>query len=158
MITNPIAQAQNRYMVLTFLSFTVIILYHTFSDLSRGFLIFFLGYRSDFGDKLRWVNDLHTTEKKVRYCIAHNPLLLQPPRHWFTLIYRKCEHLAVWVIRERSYWLSWALPFGIASPLTTFILYHKPFSLSIPFFLPSLIFFREDTWREPRGFEFSFSY
>lgn len=59
--------------------------------------------------------------------------MLQPLRHWFTLIYRKCEHLAVWVIGARSYWLSWALPFGIASPLTTFILYHKLFSLSIPF-------------------------
>ena len=31
----------------------------------------------------------------VRYCIAHNPLLLQPLGHWFTFIYRKCEHLAV---------------------------------------------------------------
>ena len=31
----------------------------------------------------------------VRYCIAHNPLLLQPLGHWFTLVYRKREHLAV---------------------------------------------------------------
>ena len=31
----------------------------------------------------------------VRYCIAHNPLLLQPLGHWFTFIYRKHEHLAV---------------------------------------------------------------
>ena len=31
----------------------------------------------------------------MRYCIAHNPLLLQPLGHWFTFIYRKCEHLAV---------------------------------------------------------------
>ena len=32
---------------------------------------------------------------KLRYCIAHNPLLFQPLGHWFTFIYRKCEHLAV---------------------------------------------------------------
>ena len=31
----------------------------------------------------------------VEYCIAHNPLLLQLLGHWFTFIYRKCEHLAV---------------------------------------------------------------
>ena len=31
----------------------------------------------------------------MRYCIAHNPLLLQPLGLWFTFIYRKCEHLAV---------------------------------------------------------------
>jgi hypothetical protein len=31
----------------------------------------------------------------VGYCIAHNPLLLQPLRHWFTFIFRKYEHLAV---------------------------------------------------------------
>ena len=71
--------------------------------------------------------------KEVGYCIVHNPLFLQPLRHWLTLIYREHEHLAAWVIGSRSYWLSWALPFGIASPLTTFILYHKLFSLSIPF-------------------------
>ena len=29
------------------------------------------------------------------YCIVHNPLLLQPLRHWFTFIFRKYEHLAV---------------------------------------------------------------
>ena len=29
------------------------------------------------------------------YCIVHNPLLLQPLRHWFTFISRKYEHLAV---------------------------------------------------------------
>ena len=79
-------------------------------------------------------------KKRGGYCIAHNPLLFQPLGHWFTLIYRKCEHLAVWVIGSRSYWLSWALPFGIASSLTTFILYHKLFSLSIPFFAKSYIF------------------
>ena len=33
--------------------------------------------------------------RKVGYCIAHNPLLLQPLRHWLKFIYRKCEHLAV---------------------------------------------------------------
>ena len=32
---------------------------------------------------------------EMGYCIAHNPLLFQPLRHWFTFIYRKCEHLAV---------------------------------------------------------------
>ena len=32
---------------------------------------------------------------KMEYCIAHNPLLLQLLGHWFTFIYRKCEHLAV---------------------------------------------------------------
>ena len=32
---------------------------------------------------------------RVEYCIAHNPLLLQLLGHWFTFIYRKCEHLAV---------------------------------------------------------------
>ena len=31
----------------------------------------------------------------MEYCIAHNPLLLQLLGHWFTLISRKCEHLAV---------------------------------------------------------------
>ena len=31
----------------------------------------------------------------VGYCIVHNPLLLQPLRHWFTFIFRKYEHLAV---------------------------------------------------------------
>ena len=31
----------------------------------------------------------------MRYCIVHNPLLLQPMRHWFTFIFRKHEHLAV---------------------------------------------------------------
>ena len=31
----------------------------------------------------------------LRYCIAHNPLLLQPLGHWFTFIFRKYEHLAV---------------------------------------------------------------
>ena len=39
------------------------------------------------------------------------------------------------------------------SPLAQQVSYHwttQPF-------LPSLIFYREDTWREPRGFEFSFS-
>ena len=71
--------------------------------------------------------------KRWRYCIAHNPILLQPMGHWFTFIYRAREHRAVWVTGERSYWLTWALPFGIASPLTTFILYHKPCGLSIPF-------------------------
>ena len=29
------------------------------------------------------------------YCIVHNPLLLQPLRHWSTFISRKYEHLAV---------------------------------------------------------------
>ena len=29
------------------------------------------------------------------YCIVHNPLLLQPLRHWSTFIFRKYEHLAV---------------------------------------------------------------
>ena len=33
--------------------------------------------------------------EKMGYCIAHNPLLFQPLRHWLTFIYRKCEHLAV---------------------------------------------------------------
>ena len=32
---------------------------------------------------------------RVGYCIVHNPLLLQPLRHWFTFIFRKHEHLAV---------------------------------------------------------------
>ena len=31
----------------------------------------------------------------LEYCIAHNPLLFQLLGHWFTFIYRKCEHLAV---------------------------------------------------------------
>ena len=42
MSAKPIAQAQNRYMVFTFLSLTVIILYHTLRDLSIGFGIFSL--------------------------------------------------------------------------------------------------------------------
>lgn len=54
--------------------------------------------------------------KRWRYCIAHNPLLLQPLGHWFTFIFRAREHRAVWVTEERSYWLTWALPFGIAFP------------------------------------------
>jgi hypothetical protein len=33
--------------------------------------------------------------RQMRYCIAHNPLLLQPLGHWFTFIFRKYEHLAV---------------------------------------------------------------
>ena len=31
----------------------------------------------------------------MRYCIVHNPLLLQPPGHWLTFIYRTHEHRAV---------------------------------------------------------------
>ena len=38
----------------------------------------------------------HLSRKTIlEYCIAHNPLLLQLLGHWFTFIYRKCEHLAV---------------------------------------------------------------
>ena len=36
-----------------------------------------------------------TRANGVGYCIVHNPLLLQPLRHWFTFISRKHEHLAV---------------------------------------------------------------
>jgi hypothetical protein len=50
---------------------------------------------------------------EMGYCIAHNPLLFQPLRHWFTFIYRKCEHLAVGSLgqgltRSRGHPLLWS--------------------------------------------------
>ena len=137
MITNPIAQAQNRYMVFAFLSLTVIILYHTLRDLSIGFGIFSLvKMHKIFGQKkLKLVilpknlprrpgaagqkeNQRNfTSSGSIGYCIAHNPLLLQSLRHWFTFIYRKCEHLAVSFIRKVLY-RSRGLPyFWVAFPL-----------------------------------------
>ena len=67
----------------------------------------------------------------VRYCIAHNPLLLQPLGHWFTFIYRKCEHLAVGSLgrgltRSRGH-----PPFVVASPSPVVpLLYHNLGDLS----------------------------
>ena len=54
-----------------------------------------------------------TLVPRVEYCIAHNPLLFQPLRHWFTFIYRKCEHLAVGSLgqgltRSRGHPLLWS--------------------------------------------------
>jgi hypothetical protein len=72
-----------------------------------------------------------TTTGEMRYCIVHNPLLLQPLGHWFTFISRKYEHLAVGSWGWRSYRLSWVFPFGTASP-SPFVplLYHNFGNLS----------------------------
>ena len=68
----------------------------------------------------------HRTEKRLGYCIAHNPLLLQPLRHWFTFIFRKYEHLAVGSLgqgltRSRGH------PFlgRLALPFCAFIIAHS---------------------------------
>lgn len=47
------------------------------------------------GREMRGCPRTRAQKRGMRYCIAHNPLLLQPLGHWFTFIYRKCEHLAV---------------------------------------------------------------
>ena len=52
------------------------------------------GYRSDFGDKLRWVNGLRTTEGNG-FCILRILDIVSACEVWFTFIYRKQEHLAV---------------------------------------------------------------
>ena len=120
-------------------SLTLCLYYSTLLAICQA--LFFLGYRSDFGDKLGWVNDLRTTKGKVRYCIVHNPLLLQPLGHWFTLIYRKHEHLAVGssgrgLTRSRGHPL-----FVVASPSPVVLsLYHTLRHLSSTFFVKSYIF------------------
>ena len=79
----------------------------------------------------------------MRYCIAHNPLLLQPLGHWFTFIYRKCEHLAVGS-SEQGLTRSRGHPhFVVASPSPVVLsLYHTLWHLSSTF-LSKFIFFRE---------------
>ena len=77
----------------------------------------------------------------VGYCIAHNPLLFQPLRHWLTFVYRKCEHLAVGssgrgLTRSRGH-----PHFVVASPSPVVpLLYHNSGDLSrgfFNFFIPS---------------------
>lgn len=53
----------------------------------------------------------------MRYCIAHNPLLLQPLGHWFTFISRKCEHLAVGSSDIGLTDSRGSLPLGLPCPL-----------------------------------------
>ena len=59
------------------------LLYHRTNKLSIGFSKNFSKARAKLPPLL------------IGYCIVHNPLLLQPLRHWFTFISRKHEHLAV---------------------------------------------------------------
>ena len=75
----------------------------------------------------------------MRYCIAHNPLLLQPLGHWFTLISRKYEHLAVGSSSKDLLALVGFLGCEVAllSPFVP-LLYHNLGDLSRGFF----IFFR----------------
>ena len=53
----------------------------------------------------------------MRYCIAHNPLLLQPLGHWFTFISRKYEHLAVGSSGVGLTDSRGSLPLGLPCPL-----------------------------------------
>ena len=97
--------------------------------------------------RAQWVAQYHPRTKKGRrfgYCIVHNPLLLQPLRHWFTFIFRKHEHLAVGSL-DKGLTCSHGRPVWVASS--------SPCVFIITHFvgLSSLIFYREDTWREPRG-------
>ena len=63
----------------------------------------------------------------MRYCIVHNPLLLQPLGHWFTFIFRTHEHHAVEdfvvkVLSDSRGSCLWLLP---CFPLCTSIIAHS---------------------------------
>ena len=87
------------------------------------------------------------------YCIVHNPLLLQPLRHWFTFISRKYEHLAVedFVVKDLPDSRGSCLRLLPCFPLCAFIIAHSWLFVK-HFFCQVLYYYREDTWREPRGF------
>ena len=120
----------------------------------------------------------HRTEKRLGYCIAHNPLLFQPLRHWFTFIYRKCEHLAVedFIVKDLLdsrgsclwllpcfpllWWLEWDLnphsplaqqsSYQLNDPTISFVplLYHTLRGLSRGF----LTFFKKFSWGKAPAF------
>ena len=77
------------------------------------------------------------------YCIVHNPLLLQPLRHWSTFIFRKYEHLAVedFVIKDLPDSRGSCLRLLPCFPLCAFIIAHSWLFVK-HFFVKSYIYSR----------------